>query len=534
VDVHKLDMLSHQVTLEMNSGNYEEALRLINEMQSMKEDYLASEDTNRFLLNISGHLIDVGHALGRQQVIEEGIDLLKTNFERITGDEKLAVAYYDLANGYSALFDIRRAREPFSACFKDTELNCARSYYETALKYKIENQLFASQIWVNLGNCFDALGRVLDALECYDKAIALDKKHGMALGNKGVGLYSYARVAGEHQFTFLTEAYSLISEALKHGVNSEAAPHFQAYLEKIRKQFIGKEHVLENPQQYPGYTIKADSEIEGFLVKYCLDNKLYLNICNHCQRCDAAIGDTALIKKMIVPLNKQGSDVNSWPKGDKYLRLSAYVNQVKKDYVTARFFLMLSRYKGLNLDFVDKRVKIIDTLDYSIHNIYIELLKASFKGFYDILDKIAYFINDYLHLRIPERKIYFHTVWYEDSKDKKKRVNRGIQNTNSFSLNALFDMHRDFEGGEYKNLRLIRDALTHRFVNVSWLHGAENKETMSEDSLVELTLKLARATRNAIIYLLQFVYTEEIKNEKIGTGFIPTIYAQEVPDGLKG
>jgi hypothetical protein len=53
--------------------------------------------------------------------------------------------------------------------------------------------------------------------------------------------------------------------------------------------------------------------------------------------------------------------------------------------------LVLSGYEKLNLDFFDKYVTITDTLDQSISNIYIQLTKTSFKTFYDILDKIAFF-----------------------------------------------------------------------------------------------------------------------------------------------
>jgi hypothetical protein len=528
--IDKLDGLFKQVRKVMDSGDIDHALQLVREIQTMTDHYITSASANRFLVNTGGLLIDIGAASEEQQIIQEGIDLIRDDFKKIASDDKYAaIAHYNLGNGYSDIFNIKRRQEPFAACFGDTELNLARSHYVRALKYRTEDAFLTSKIWVNLGNCFDAMGRVLDALECYEKAIALEPNHGMALGNKGLGLYYYATVAGEHQSTFLREAYSLLSQAFEKGVNTEAVPYFKKYLEEIKIRFTGREDILENPPNYPGILIKGDSELEKFLIKFCLDNKLYLNICNYCQRCDAAVGDTTAIKKMILPLTKQNNV--DWPKNDQYLRLSGYLNQIKQDYITARFMLMLSRCKELKLDFVDKHVKIIDTLDYTLHNIYVELLKASFKGFYGVLDKIAYFINDYLKLKMPDRQISFGAVWYQSAKNKVLREQ--ILATKNFSLNALFSMHQDFEDGEFKNLKLTRHALTHRFLNVKLFHETEDAENMSENSLVATTMELARAARNAVLYLLQFVYTEEAKEERKSTGYIPILYAQEIPDDLK-
>lgn len=525
MDMEQVYELYKQASGKMDSGDFSDALRLTRQIQSAGKysfvSYIAS-----------GLLIDIGSALSREEIIKEGIELLERNSKAILDDKTYAVtANYNLANGYSALFHLKRIKDPCAACFKETELDRARMHYERALECDSQNPMHISQILVNLGNCFDDLGRVIDALECYEKALMWKQDHGMALGNKGVGLISYARVAGEHQGTFLIEAYSLLSQALKQGVPPETAPNFEKHLETIKNRFEGRQHLLDNPPQYPGYRIKAKSKVERFLVEFCLKNKLYLNICNYCQRCDAAIGDTVAIKQMIVPISNRNKKDSL--KDEPYLRLSAYLNQIKQDYVTARFLLALSRYKGLNLDFVDKRVKIINTLDYGIHNIYIELVKASFKSFYDILDKIAYFIKDYLKLTITKREISFRKVWYEDDRDKGKGIRKRIQDTNNLSLNALFDLHRDFEGGTHDQLRQIRHALTHRFINVRMLQEPEEDESMTEDTLVSQTLELAKLVRNAILYLLHFVYIEESKKKAESKGFMPTIFAQEIPDNLK-
>ena len=50
--------------------------------------------------------------------------------------------------------------------------------------------------------------------------------------------------------------------------------------------------------------IGEEVTIEGFSKLFCLMNKLYLNTCNYCQKCDSAIGDTILLKGMVSEISK--------------------------------------------------------------------------------------------------------------------------------------------------------------------------------------------------------------------------------------
>lgn len=508
----KLDQLCQEATKKMDAGDFEGALNLTYQIRSLGPHYAVSHA-------VSGLLIDIGNVLKEEKIARQGIELLRKDFEAIVHDKRYAPsAYYNLANGYYVLFGFKKRRDPHVACFKKTELDQAKIYYRKVLSHDLQNAIIASETWVNLGNCFDELGRVIDALECYEKALELRKNHGMALANKGQALVNYAMIAGEHERTFLLEAYSLLSQALELGVHLEAASTFSKYLKYIRARFPDEQN-FDKPPKFPGYTIKARSKIERFLIDFCLEKRLYLNICDFCRKCDAAIGDTAFIKKMITRTP------------NRFFHLSEYLNQIKQDYVTARFLLILSRYEGLSLNFVDKRVKIIDTLDYRTYNIYIQLVKTSFKGFYDILDKIACFINDYLELGIPERKTTFRKIWYSNLKTK--MIHKKIMDTKNLSLNALFDIHRDFENGPYEKLKNTRHALTHRFVNIRSFQEKEDEENMTEEILVRQTLELARIVRSAIIYLLHFVYVRETKKEAKTKGILAPIFAEDLRDDLK-
>ena len=215
-------------------------------------------------------------------------------------------------------------------------------------------------------------------------ALTLNPNYGMALGNKGIALCYYSRLMGKYWKTILIDAHYFISKALKLGVNIEARESFIIWLNWIRTQFPDKS-VLDTPPKFPGYEIKASSEFERFLMEYCMENQLYLNICTFCQKCNAAIGDNINIEL----INSSNENLEK----DKYLLLFRYLNQIKEDYIAARFLLILSRYGKYDLDYVYNNVKFVNTLNNE-YKFDIQLVRLSFKSFYDILDKIAFFINE--------------------------------------------------------------------------------------------------------------------------------------------
>lgn len=518
MDNNKLKELCGIVRQKMDVSDLEGALKVVREIQGLKSNYITSEPAGCFL-------IDIGATLNKNELVKEGIGLLEEDFETLIKDKKAApTEYYNLANGYYALSIIKLKNNVDNICFKDTELNVAKKYYRKALEYEIEDDFLLSQIYVNLGNCFDQLGRGIDALDCYEKALKLKPEYGMAIGNKGLALYYYSYLVGKNQTTFLVEAYQLISAALKSDIPPEAVPGFTHYIQDIEKMFEDKES-LNKPVKRSKIEVNASSDFERFLIDFCINKKLYLNVCDYCQKCEKAIGDPLFIRKMITPITKGPIEE------DPFLRLAAYLNQIKQDYVAARFLLVLSQYNDLNIDFVDKDVKIIDTLNYEMHNIYMQLVKLSFKNFYDILDKIAFFINDYLVLKIPDKSVNFGKIWYLNGKNK--TINNKILNTRSNRLNALFDLHKEFEDGDCVELKRIRNALTHRFISIRRSTNKGDIESLTEEQFLNRTLELAELTRNAIIYLLSFVDEEEHKKEKNSKKKLLLLTAFEVPDHLK-
>ena len=235
----------------LEKNDYVGALEVARQIQALGDNYLISYYS-------SGLLIDIGNILNEEKLVEEGKLLLERDYQTIMKEIKLApTAVYNLANAYLALFFFQAMKVQEIFFLKKDNLDSAKFYYRKALEFKSTNHLEA-QKFVNLGNCFDYIGRVVEALECYDQALSIEPDFGMALGNKGKALYYYASLCGQHQGTFLMESYALLKSA-KTGVTPEAAVGFSETMKVIEQ--IGKGLPLNNLPKFPGYSIKAKGQI---------------------------------------------------------------------------------------------------------------------------------------------------------------------------------------------------------------------------------------------------------------------------------
>ena len=431
MDAKKVNELLKQSEEKYASGDYKEAYRLVMRMSELGSYPLISH-------YMGGMLVDIGLHLRDKKIVRKAVEILEKDLKLLTKRTKIAPSvYYNLANGYSYLYDFKRIKDPSVGYLGPTELYKIREYLLKAIELKPKDKKFLSQIWTNLGNCFDYSGRVLDALECYEMALKYKPDHGMAMGNKGIALSYYAHVSGIHIETFLREAYTLIYDAIKLVVDPGIKNYFQNYFNSLKKYFADGE-ILETRISFPGCKAESTDKFEEFMTNFCLENKLYLNICNACQKCDEAIGDTVGIKNMIVSLKSSDGKIKH------FYSLANYLNHIKQEII---------------------------------------------------------------HKKMMEMK--------------------------NFALNAIYDIFQEFENGRYNKLRETRNALTHRFVNIRIIQENEDEENMSEDTLFEQTVELARIVRNVIIYLMNLVYLEEkAKEEKIGHK-LPQIQSFEYPDDLK-
>ena len=162
-------------------------------------------------------------------------------------------------------------------------------------------------------------------------------------------------------------------------------------------------------------------------------------------------------------------------------------NQIKQEYVYARYLYYSSLHCQSQPHFADKDTKLINLSDFPQYSIRIEKLKTSFKTLYGLFDKIAYFINSYYKVGMPLENVSFHRIWSFKGNNTNPILN---PNTN-IALAALYWIDKDVSK-EAKNspnpylerIRQIRNGLEHKYVKIVDAVLCDDYESRKYDDLV--------------------------------------------------
>lgn len=153
--------------------------------------------------------IDFGAVKKDEELIVNGIDLIKNNFDEMMKIISISSLYFNLANGYLNYYSLTRNK-----IFNNENIVIKiKKLYKKALEH-CKHQDLAVEILVNLGNFYNYFGRHIDALELYEDALKLNPNHGMALLNKGQSLIEYRNLMN-HESPMLLDAYNCFKDALK-------------------------------------------------------------------------------------------------------------------------------------------------------------------------------------------------------------------------------------------------------------------------------------------------------------------------------
>jgi hypothetical protein len=465
-----------------------------------------------------GILIDIALELGRSYGLRRGTEWAERIVLREdTPPAQQVLIHYFAANAWSALGRLAK-REVTRTDWEQPELEREIGHLRHA---KSQAALLSKdrycQVLTNLGNSLIATGRIIEAISEWDEALEIRPNFCMALGNRGSGLWRYARAAFDpfHQRILARGALYSLNEALQGDDPScypSARSAFHTIRSNVERSFPPKpqgKHVLKNSRKW--------SREEVAYREWAATERLFLNPLNDVRTDQIAMADVLTLPTMVTGFNE----------GPTFLGL---FNQLKQEYVAARW-LMYDASDGFFVHFADRDVTLVNTLDYPAYGIRVEQMKLAFRSAYSLFDKISFFINDYFRLQIPERRVFFKTLWYE-KQDRQRSLRSELVNRNNAFLLALFWLSKDFfhespasipdTEPHAKVLADMRHELEHKYLKVhdrsSIRRGRVSDADDSRDRLAYSvvreefdrdTLALMRRVRAALLYLALSIRVEE-------------------------
>ena len=456
-------------------------------------------------------LIDSAAKLGEVGGLERAIQVCALLRERRPTEVIAALLYYFEANAWAAQKPIPL---PGVAGGWDWQNEAVEREF-LLLRFAKQHAGFAklsglrkSQIFTNLANALDTLGRHVEALAIYDEALGHDPQHHMARGNRGICLFHVTLNLAEqpHELGLcpLVDYLRAANSALE-----APEPVFRDYREKLERITHSCEHessVKDREEVRQPWTKAEDS-----YRHWCLKHRLFLNPMNDI-RTEAIIASDPLHIQSLVTAVGENPYVLRW------------FNQLKQEFSLARVLL----HEGTEekpLHFSDRGVSLIDLQDETEYSVAVEKTKTALRIAYSQFDKIGFLLNHYLELKIELRKIGFRTLWFE-GQQREKGLRQEFVDRENLPLRGLYWLSRDIAARGDATLALdpdardlveIRNHAEHKFLHVHANGGgpllADQSNgpvrSVSRPELEAYALRMLKLVRSALLYLAHAINVEE-------------------------
>ncbi|WP_367916037.1 LA2681 family HEPN domain-containing protein [Leadbetterella sp. DM7] len=462
------------------------------------------------IIGILGELIENAGEGNDLSQLEKSIEVSLTFIESENfSDRERGLLNYNISNAWSYIQRIKFPNEEFPLETVELEKQIIHLRIANNLMAETDDDFNKCQILTNLGNLFSHIGRFSEAQEYFNQCLEINNDFGMAIGNRGFGLYYYARVIFDpiQQFMFMKYARKdLMNAMLSKQVYNEAKYAFGEMIQQIENAFSVDD--LNDFRSYNNF-YRGIKKNEKEYKEWCAINKLFINPLNDILTESVIAEDSLFIPTLI------------WNPNEKLFFQSMF-NQLKQEYTSARF-LFYEALQNYHPHFADKNVVLMDTLDYSVYSFTLEKIKMVFRVCYSVFDKIAYFLNRYLNLKLDEYRVSFRTVWYTNL-DKNRGLNNQFLITKNWAIRGLFWLSKDLFEKEFdssiepdaKEIASIRNFIEHKSFKIveSFEDGwSEKTETFEIDRglFYDKTFRLLKLSRSAILYLSFLIYDEERK-----------------------
>lgn len=498
------------------------------ELQAFHERLMRITDLSRFpddeAFQLLGNLIDLSGDFHRDDGITKALVWCDELEKRSLGGEHLLLLDYFRANAWANRGSVRHADLNVAWSWDQPETVQQILYLRSAMRRTEFNRwgsIRQAQVLTNLANQLNSLGRFVEAVSLWGRALLVHPNFGMALGNRGLGLFEYARSLYDsgHQCAFLLAAHSDLGAAL-----SEAAVYEDGYAsDGAKAAFSKKKAIIEelldlekvrDGIRWDSYELGASAEERGYR-KWALENALFLNPLNDLAPHSIAARDVFTLPTFTTHIDEPPT-------------LVGLFNQMKQEYVSARWML----YDGLTADgphFSDRDVLLHNTLDYPSYSLSVEKTKAAYRVAYALFDKIAFFLNDYLKMGVPLKRVYFRRIWYQNQYAKNGGIRDEFSNLRNWPWRGLFWLSKDLFDPDLQDsaepdaqeLYVIRNCLEHSYLKVhemlvprvsdSNLWHDRLAYSVQREDFFRKALRVLKLSRAALVYLSLGMHREERK-----------------------
>nr|WP_177412061.1 LA2681 family HEPN domain-containing protein [Pseudomonas sp. RW407] len=473
-----------------------------------------------------GKLIDDAFDASFERAGKRSLYLLDELSKRKLGDSDGALVEYFRANAWAALSRIANVRQSWSweAPERQAEL-LALSRASSHAGFANLDRIRRCQILTNHANLLNTVGRTIDAIAIWDAALKIIPGFAMALGNRGEGLTSYARMMVDnrerailalHAFDSLRS--TMAEDALHDSVDPQAA---LAYFAKQAAELAGAVDIdSARAMQDLHHGNEGRSKIERTYRRWCLEHRLFL-----CPLNDLGLHLAAATDDLMLPPLTEG--LNDRPNGHLPPPIVGFFSQMKQEYVSARFML----FEGISstqVHFSDRDVALTDTLDYPLYSLASERVRTAFRIAYSLLDKVAFLVDRYWVLGKAPDRISFKNVWMVENKARllpqfEKRENLPLRGLFWLSKELFDDELKQTTAADARELHSIRNALEHTYLRVSegWAKPFMIDETnnssfgiaIGSDELEAKAIRVMQMARSALFYVSFAIGVEERRKQ---------------------
>ncbi|PZR29163.1 MAG: hypothetical protein DI535_03880 [Citrobacter freundii] len=471
-------------------------------------------------IDLIGTLFDMSMDRESLDGVDKGLQFANEVNERALEPALLTVLFYTLSNGWSYRRTLKYRKSTEGWQFQMEELSNEIIYLRKAIASNGFVEVIPErqcQIYTNLANAFFVIGRFVEAMAYWKKAIEILPNFAMAIGNMANCTFNYGRSLFDniHANLFISYSYHQFVQALefKASLHEKALDGFQNLHDQLRNH-IAENYPAEYLSDFPNlsYDLGNDLELNKYRL-WCLGETLFINPLNDLGQHTVATHDCLNLPTVTLASNRAPVCINLF-------------NQIKQEFSTARYAYYLSVSNG-KPHLSDKDVPLVDTMEMVQYSFYLEQMKISFKLAYSILDKIAYLLNDYLRLQIDLNRVSFRSLWF----DNRKQLRQFFATSDNWALRGLFWLSKDLYEKDMdfdllleedaKEISLIRNFIEHKgfkllsdmYIPIYAFSEPDISYSITRSSFEQKTLKLLKLTRAAIMYTAIAVSHEERKKD---------------------